>query len=62
MNASQAKGELALVYEEVQNQIDKGVKFGEFDDSKATMAHLTYQNLDLEISKLETELEIHSGT
>jgi len=47
MNALQAKGELALVYEGVQNQIDKGVEFGEFDANKATMAHLTYQNIYL---------------
>ncbi len=57
MDALQAKGELAVVYESVQEQIDKGVEFGEFDSSKSIMAHLTNANLNLEISRLESELE-----
>ncbi len=57
MDALQAKGELAVVYESIRDQIDKGVEFGEFDSSKSVMAHLTYENLNLEISKIENELE-----
>ncbi len=57
MDALQAKADLALTYEQIAEQIDRGVKFGEFAKSKSIMTHLSLENLNLEISKLETELQ-----
>ncbi len=40
---------LATVYREMLKQIDTGVRYGEFDASKALMAHLALENLNLKI-------------
>ena len=53
MKALQAKGELSSVYDEIRLQIEKGVEYGEFDTSKAIMAKLSLDNLNLQISKLD---------
>jgi len=57
MTALQAKAELALVYDEIQKHIQKGVDYGEFDSGKAIMAKLSSENLNLQISKLENAVQ-----
>ncbi len=53
MEALQARGELASVYDTISKHIDKGVEYGEFDASKSIMANLALENMNLQISKLE---------
>lgn len=55
--ALQAKEELATIYHQMSQYIDKGVRFGEFDAGKAIMAHLTLENLTLQISDLKSQQE-----
>jgi hypothetical protein len=57
MDALQAKGELAVVYDTINSQIKKGVELGEFPSNKSIMANLAFQNLILEISKVESQLQ-----
>ncbi len=57
MQALQAKGELASIYDTISAHIDKGVQYGEFDASKAIMAKLALENLNLQISKLENSVQ-----
>ncbi len=57
MQALQAKGELASIYDTISAHIDKGVEYGEFDASKAIMAKLALENLNLQISKLENSVQ-----
>jgi len=57
MDALQAKAELAYVYGEILKHIQKGVDYGEFDSSKAIMAKLSLENLNLQISKLENAVQ-----
>ena len=57
MKALQAKGELGVIYDEMNRYIDKGVRFGEFDASKSIMAHLALENLNLQISELDSSLQ-----
>jgi len=56
MRALQAKGELGEVYDKVARHIDEGVRLGEFSASDSIMAHLALDNLNLQISELESEL------
>jgi len=56
MKALQAKGSLGVVYDEIARHIDKGVRLGEFSASDSIMAHLALDNLNLQISELESEL------
>ncbi len=53
MQALQAGGELAAVYDTISKHIDKGVEYGEFDISKSIMANLATENMKMQISKLE---------
>jgi len=55
--ALQAKEELATIYRQMSQYIDKGVRFGEFDAGKAIMAHLALENLTLQISDLKSQQE-----
>jgi len=57
MKALQAKGELGVIYDEMNRYIDKGVRFGEFDASKSITAHLALENLNLQISELDSRLQ-----
>jgi len=57
MDALQAKAELASVYDAISKHIQKGVEYGEFDSSKAIMAQLSLENVNLQISKLENILQ-----
>jgi hypothetical protein len=57
MKALQAKGELGVIYDEMNKYIDKGVRFGEFDASKSIMAYLALENLYLKISELDSKLQ-----
>lgn len=57
MDSLQTKGELAATYDLLNTQIQKGVELGEFSSNKAIMSKLQYQNIILEISKLESRLQ-----
>jgi len=57
MDSLQTKGELVAIYDTLDTQIQKGVKLGEFSSNKAIMANLAFQNLILEISKIESQLQ-----
>lgn len=57
MDSLQTKGELAAIYDTLDTQIQKGVNLGEFSSNKAIMANLSFQNLILEISKIESQLQ-----
>ncbi len=57
MQALDAKGELASTYDTIKEHIDKGVEYGEFDDSKSIMAKLALESLNLQISKLENSAQ-----
>ncbi len=52
--ALKAQKSLAAVYKEMLKQIDTGVRFGEFDASKALMAHLALENLNLKIVETQS--------
>ncbi len=54
--ALKAQKSLAAVYKEMLKQIDTGVRFGEFDSSKALMAHLALENLNLKIVETQSLL------
>ncbi|BBG65310.1 hypothetical protein NNO_0607 [Hydrogenimonas sp.] len=54
--ALNAQRYLASIYKEMLKQIDTGVRFGEFDVSKALMAHLALENLNLKIVDTESRL------
>ena len=57
MDSLQTKGELVAIYDTLNIQIKKGVALGEFSSNKAIMANLSFQNLILEISKIESQLQ-----
>ena len=57
MDSLQTKGELAAIYDTLDKQIQKGVELGEFSSNKAIMVNLEFQNLILEISKIESQLQ-----
>ncbi len=56
-----AQRHLAAIYREMLKQIDTGVRFGEFDASKALMAHLALENLNLKIVETESRMEWLEG-
>ncbi len=56
MEALQAKGELADIYDRVTRLIDKGVRLGEFSASEAIMAHLVQESLNMELIALDNEV------
>ncbi len=49
-----AQKELAAIYAMMLKQIDTGVRFGEFDASKALMAHMALENLNLKIVETQS--------
>ncbi len=49
-----AQKELAAIYTQMLKQIDTGVRFGEFDASKALMAHMALENLNLKIVETQS--------
>ena len=57
MDSLQTKGELVSIYDTLDTQIKKGVELGEFSSNKSIMANLAFQNLILEISKIESQLQ-----
>ncbi|WP_456402001.1 TolC family protein [Hydrogenimonas sp.] len=56
-----AQKHLAAIYREMLKQIDTGVRFGEFDASKALMAHLALENLNLKIVETESRMKWIEG-
>ncbi|WP_415397570.1 hypothetical protein [Sulfurimonas sp. CS5] len=61
MQALQAKASLSSIYDDIRVHIQKGVAYGEFDASKGIMAELSLNNLNLQISQLENELQSYEA-
>lgn len=61
MEALQAKAELSSVYSDIKSHMQKGVEFGEFDNSKVVMSSLALESLNLELSKLENLVQMYES-
>lgn len=61
MESLQTKGKLAAIYDTLNIQLKKGVAFGEFSSNKAIMVNLAFQNLILQISQMESQLQIYEA-
>ncbi|MFT7860146.1 MAG: TolC family protein [Sulfurimonas sp.] len=61
MEALQAKAELSSVYHAIKEHMQKGVKYGEFDNSKVTASSLALESLNLELSKLENLVQTYES-
>lgn len=61
MQALQAKAELAYTYDDIKGYMKKGALYGEFDSSKVIMASLAFDNLKLQLSKLENIIQSYES-
>lgn len=61
MEALQAKAELSSVYDEIKEHMQKGVEYGEFENSKLIMSSLALESLNLELSKLENLVQMYES-
>ncbi|MBD3842954.1 MAG: TolC family protein [Campylobacterales bacterium] len=57
----QSKAELSSLYSQIQEHMQKGAEYGEFDNSKVIMSNLALESLNLELSKLENLVQAYEA-